>query len=91
MITVNMEKAREVKRNQIRTQRKPIIEELDVAYIRAQESGDTAKMNEVVSKKQALRDATESPEIDAATTPDELKAFVPEVIDAYQQAQQEAV
>jgi len=74
MITVDMNKAREIKRDQLRAERKPILEALDVAYMRAQEAGDTAKQDAIAADKQALRDATADPAIDAATTPDELKA-----------------
>jgi len=74
MITVDMTKAREIKRDQLRAERQPVLEALDVAYMRAQEAGDTAKQDAIAADKQALRDATVDPAIDAAATPDELKA-----------------
>jgi len=74
MISVDMIKAREIKRDQLRAERNPILKALDLAYMRAQEAGDTAKQNAIAADKQALRDATADPAIDAATTPDELKA-----------------
>ena len=77
MITVDMTKAREIKRDMIRAERKPLLEKLDVEYMRAQEAGDTTRQQEIAAKKQALRDATVDPVIDAANTPDELKAAVP--------------
>jgi len=77
MITVDMTKAREIKRDQLRAERKPLLEKLDVEYMRAQEAGDTALQQEIAAKKQALRDATVDPVVDAATTPDELKAATP--------------
>jgi len=77
MIKVNMTKAREIKRDMIRAERKPLLEKLDVEYMRAQEVGDTDKIAEIAAKKQALRDATADPVIDDAQTPDELKAAVP--------------
>jgi len=77
VITVDMTKAREIKRDQLRAERKPLLEKLDVEYMRAQEAGDTALQQEIAAKKQALRDATVDPAIDAATTPDELKAATP--------------
>jgi hypothetical protein len=45
--------------------------------MRAQEDGDTQKQALIAEKKQSLRDATVDPVIDAATTPDELKAATP--------------
>jgi len=77
MITVDMTKAREIKRDMVRAERKPLLEKLDVQYMRAQEAGDTELQQEIAAKKQALRDATVDPVIDAATTPDELKAAKP--------------
>jgi len=81
MITVDMNKAREIKRDMVREERKPLLENLDVEYMRAQEAGDTAKQQEIAAKKQALRDATVDPVIDAATTPDELKLAIPAALE----------
>ena len=77
MITVNMTKAVEIKKDMIRAERDPKLAALDVEFMRAVEAGDTAKQAEISTKKQALRDATDDPAIAAATTPDELKAVVP--------------
>jgi hypothetical protein len=77
MITVDMAKAREIKRDMIRRERKPLLEKLDIEYMRAQEAGDTAKQQEIAAKKQALRDATVDAVIDDAQTPDELKTAIP--------------
>lgn len=82
MITVNMTKARELKRNQIRAERKPLLDSLDVEFMRASEAGDTSKQQEIATKKQALRDSTDDPAIDSATTPEELAAVNP--LKAYQ-------
>ena len=48
--------------------------------MRAVEAGDTAKQAEIATKKQALRDATKDPIILNATTPEELKAAVPDAL-----------
>jgi len=77
MITVNMTKAVEIKKDMIRAERDPKLAALDVEFMRAVEAGDTDKQAEISTKKQALRDATSDPAIAAATTPDELKAVVP--------------
>ena len=81
MIRVNMDKARDIKRDQLRAERKPLLEQLDVEFMRTQEQGDQAKADEIAAKKQALRDVTADPAIDAATTPDELKAVRPKALD----------
>ena len=77
MITVNMDKAREIKKDQIREARKPMLEALDVAYMRAVEAGDTTQQAQIAAEKQTLRDATADPAIAAATTPEELAAVDP--------------
>lgn len=74
-ITVNMDKAKEVWRNYIRVARVPELEKLDQAFMRALETG--ASTTQIVADKQALRDAPAHSDIDAATTPDELKAVQP--------------
>jgi len=60
MITVNMTKAVEIKKDMIRAERDPKLAALDVEFMRAVEAGDTAKQAEISTKKQALRDATPS-------------------------------
>lgn len=77
MITVNMDKAREIKKDMIRAERKPKLEALDVEFMRAVEQDDTDAQATIAAKKQALRDATDDPAIANATTPDELKAVIP--------------
>jgi hypothetical protein len=79
-ITVDMVKARNLHRDKLREMRKPLLEALDVEYQRADEAGNTAEKKKVGQKKQALRDVTADPSIDAATTPDELKAAIPAVL-----------
>ena len=80
MITVNMTKALEIKKDMIRAERKPKLAELDVEFMRAVESGDTAKQAEISTKKQALRDATEDSVLTNASTPEELKEAVPSAL-----------
>ena len=57
-IQVNIEKAREIWRNKWRAARKPLLEALDVEFMRAVETGDKAKQDEIAQKKQQLRDVT---------------------------------
>jgi len=74
MITINMDKARDIHRDNIRLARKSKLEEKDIEFMRAVESADTATQASVAAEKQSLRDATSDPDIAAATTPEELKA-----------------
>jgi len=81
MITINMEKAREIKRDIIRAERNPKLAELDVDYMKASEAQDVAAMVAIAQVKQQLRDCTKDPAIDMAKTPEELKSVRPEVLD----------
>lgn len=74
MINVNMDKARDIHRDKVREARNPKLAAKDVDFMRAVEAGDTDAQATVAAEKQALRDATAAAAIDAATTPDELKA-----------------
>lgn len=56
MIKINIDKAKEIQKDKIRQVRTPLLEKLDVDFIRALElGGDTAS---IASQKQALRDVT---------------------------------
>lgn len=74
MININMDKARDIHRDRIRKARQPLLETADIAYMRALESGDDLAKAQAVAVKQLLRDAPAAPAIDAAASPDELKA-----------------
>lgn len=66
---VNFSKAQDITKDRLRADRKPLLEEQDVAFQRALESGaDTAS---IVTEKQRLRDVTD--QVDTMTTLDELK------------------
>jgi hypothetical protein len=79
-VDVDMPKAREIHRGFIRSQRAPLLEKLDIEYQRADERGDLEAKAAIAARKQALRDATADPAIDAAVTPEELKAVIPAAI-----------
>ena len=73
MITINIEKAKEIKKNSIRQERVPILSQLDVEFMKAVEMGDIEKQQEIALKKQELRDITKHEAIAAASTVEELK------------------
>jgi len=75
IISVNMDKAKDIWRDKIRLAREPELAKLDAAFMKALETG--ADTTAIVAQKQALRDAPADPAIDEATTPDELKAVQP--------------
>ena len=80
MITINLDKAREIHKSKMREARAPQLAALDVAFMRAVEQADTAKQAEIAAEKQALRDVTNDPDIAAATNVDELKAAWPSIL-----------
>lgn len=81
MITVDMPKARDIWRDKIREERKPKLEQLDVDFMRAVEADDATEKAAIATKKQALRDATSDPAIEAAATPEALKLVRPAALD----------
>ena len=71
MITINIDKAKEIPKARLRQERVPLLAAQDVAFQRALETG--ADTTALVAEKQRLRDITKL--ADAATTLDELKAI----------------
>ncbi len=69
---IDMAKAREIHKTNIRNARTPKLAELDIEFQKAQET--SADTSTIVAKKQALRDAPAATAIASATTTDELKA-----------------
>ena len=71
MITVNIPKAKDITKDRLRADRKPLLEAQDVLFMQAQESG--ADTTDIVAEKQTLRDITK--DVDTCTTTDQLKAL----------------
>jgi uncharacterized protein YdaT len=74
MITINLDKAKEITKARLRTEREALLQAQDVAFQRALESG--ADTTAIVAEKQRLRDITKA--VDTITTLDELKAITVE-------------
>ena len=55
-LKINIDKAKNIWKDKIRVARKPKLEELDVEFVRAQETG--ADTSAIVAKKKELRDIT---------------------------------
>jgi len=72
MITVNLDKAKNITKEGIRRKRKPLLEAQDVAFQRALESGEDTVP--IVAEKQRLRDLTNP--VDDCTDTDALKALL---------------
>lgn len=69
MITINLDKAKDITKDRLREERKPLLDAQDVLFQIALETG--ADTTAIVAEKQRLRDITQL--ADAATTTDELK------------------
>jgi hypothetical protein len=71
MIAINLDKAKDITKDRLRTERAPLLAEQDVAFQRALESG--ADTSAIVAEKQRLRDVTNL--VDNVTTLEELKSI----------------
>jgi hypothetical protein len=58
MLNIDVNRALDVHKKQIRTKREILFKDLDVQFMRALEVGNTTLAAEIGAKKQALRDAT---------------------------------
>jgi hypothetical protein len=69
MITINFDKAKQITKERLRQERKPLLEAQDVLFQRSLENNtDTSA---IVAEKQRLRDITKL--VDNATTLEQLK------------------
>lgn len=71
VVTVNIEKAKEITKRRLRVEREPLLAAQDVAFQRAQETG--ADTSAIVAEKQRLRDITN--QVNTCTTTAELRAL----------------
>ena len=69
-IQVDITKAKVITKDRLRVDRKPLLEEQDILFMKAQEAGSDTSA--IVTEKQRLRDITN--QVDSMTTTDELKA-----------------
>ena len=71
MITISIPKAKDITKDRLRIDRKPLLEAQDILFMQAQESGSDT--TDIVAEKQRLRDITK--DVDSCTTTDQLKAL----------------
>ena len=69
---IDMTKAKEIHKDNIRIAREPLLAALDIEFQRALEAG--ASTTDIVARKQALRDAPADSAITAASDTDALKS-----------------
>jgi hypothetical protein len=70
-IIIDIDKAKDITKDRLRAERKPLLDAQDVSFQRALESG--ADTSAIVAEKQRLRDITN--QVDTMTTVEELKAL----------------
>ena len=68
-VNINITKAKDITKDRLRAERKPLLEAQDVAFQRALET--SADTTTIVAEKARLRDITD--QVDTMTTVDELK------------------
>ena len=78
-IYFDRDKAIEIKKEQFRFLRKPLLEKLDVEFMRALENGDTSSISIITQKKSILRDIT-SVDFNSHDTPQKLHEFIPDLL-----------
>jgi hypothetical protein len=71
MITINIDKAKDITKQRLRAEREPLLAAQDVAFQRALES--SADTTAIVAEKQRLRDITKL--VDTCSSLDGLKAL----------------
>lgn len=80
VITVDMNKAKDIYKDILRSARKPMLEDLDLQFMRAVESGNTVLQAEIAAKKQALRDITTDPNIDKVKKAEDFRKIFPDIL-----------
>ena len=70
-MTINLTKAKNITKDRLRVERKPLLEAQDVAFMKAQEAGSDTSA--IVAEKQRLRDIT-GDYVNNMDTLDKLKA-----------------
>lgn len=78
----DMDAARDIQKQMLRTLRQPLLDALDIKYDKADEVSDLATKQDIAAQKQVLRDVTKSADIAAATTTDQLKTAGMSIIEA---------
>lgn len=88
VLVTDMPKARDIHREHIRAAREPKLSQADVDYFKALEAAvvtglapetpEYTALEATAAHKKKLRDMPQMPEIDAAQTPEELKAIWPD-------------
>lgn len=83
MITVNMDKAKQIHAAKMRTARAEVFKQVDADRAIAADSGDKAALASVKARATELRDVTKHPDLLTAKTADDVKAVWPACLGAH--------
>jgi hypothetical protein len=72
-VEIDMTAAKAIHKDNLRAERGPLLDALDVEYMKALEAGTGASA--IATEKAALRNITDDARIDACTTPEQLIAL----------------
>lgn len=78
VVTVNMEKAREIHMNYLRNLRRDKFPSIDAAYNTALDKNDMPEVAKLSQLRKTLRDIPQTFDLSSARTPDELKLLIPD-------------
>lgn len=81
IITINLNKAKDIAKDNLRAERAPVLSVLDIQFQRALESANTELQTSIAQQKQALRDITAHESIVNAEDADTLKASMNTLIE----------
>ena len=81
MITINLTKAKDIAKDNLRTERAPVLATLDIAFMRAVEAGNTSLQTAIAGQKQELRDITSHTSITGASNVYSLKTAMNTLIE----------
>lgn len=79
-VEIDINRAKDIWKEKIRKARKPILEKLDVEFLRALEESDAVTVREIKDKKQKLRDVTVHKDLIAAKTLTKIREFWPAIL-----------
>ena len=78
---VDMDKAKEIWIDKIRVVRNQRLKELDIAWMKAMENGESKEASDIAAVKQSLRDITDRKDIHKCKTANSLKKYWPQILE----------
>lgn len=79
-VVCDLQAAKIIHRDKLRDLRTPLMHSLDCEWMMAVGTGNTTKAAQIEARRQLLRDAPAYPAIDAAASPLDLKAAIPDCL-----------